>query len=274
LVSLTFSHHTDNTEGITYVIRRKEGDTIYRLNAFLNGYVALSTDGLTVAHLITEKQGRPLNGSIISFYRSGKKEGDAELHRFIKYHLDERTNAGKIPTSRWLRNDSLLHRMATNPFHITEDKLYLSFDRPLLMVFDMNRMFHIYTGNGANHFLQNYYSIPNAPFRVEYSSSEYSPKGFPSTSDGRTFDELISHSIKGNITNEKNARTKVWIDFKLLYNGSIIIRNIEVRSIVKDEPKVKELKLLEAVLSETSFSTELLPPDHPTWIFSGTFRLR
>lgn len=274
LVSLTFSHDADNTEGITYVIGKQLGDTIYRFDRYLNGYVALSSDGRTIAHLTTEKEGIPLKKSSLSFYRNDEKQGSADLHQFIKYYLDERVAKDKIPESGWLRNDSLLHKMAANPFYITDDKLYLSFDNPLLMVFDMNRMFHIYTGNGVNHFMQNYYSVPNPPYRIEYDAAEYSPTGFPETSDGRSFEELISYSIKAKIADEKKARTKVLVKFKLLNDGSPIIRNVEVRSILMDELKTKESELIRTILSETSFRTTLIPPCHPAWIFSGIFWLK
>ena len=274
LLSLTFSHKQDNTEGITYVIDKQKGDTVYHIDKFLNGYVALSNDGKTIAHLITEKENVALENSIITFYRDGKRYDSAHLNRFFKYNLDERTAKNKLSRNGWLRNDSLLHKMATNPFYITDDKVFLSFDKPLLMVFDMNLMFHIYSGNGANHFSQNYYSIPNAPYRVEFNSEEYVPNGFPKTADGRTIETRISKILKKKKTDKKNANYAVYIALKLLTNGNVIIRDLEVKHINNGELKAEETALLKTLLSETSFSTELLPPDHPAWVFYGSFYLK
>lgn len=175
LVSLSYADLKDDPAGISYVIEKQSGDTIYRLDEYLPGYVGLSNDGKTITHLNTEEKGTPLDESIITFFRDGTKFDSVTLQRLASYELEDKKKRNRIPKSGWLRNDSLYHKMASNAFYVTDDKVFISFDNPRLMVFDMNRMFHIYSGNGANHFLQNYYSIPNAPYRTELVSEEYEP---------------------------------------------------------------------------------------------------
>ncbi len=274
LTSLTFSHRQDNTEGVTYVVSKRNGDTIYQIDAFLNGYVALSTDGKTIAHLLTEINDKPLNESTLTFYRDGKKYESTKLNRFIKYYLDEKIAKKKLSEKGWLRNDSLLHKMASNPFYITEDKVYISFDNPTLSVFDLNRMFHVYTGNGANHFSQNYYSVPNAPYRVEYNSEEYSPKEFPRTVDGRTFEGLLSKTFAKQTCNPDSAKIKVLVAFKLSKDGITEIRKADVQNAKSGKLNEGKTASLKSILEGTSFQIDLFPPDHSAWVFSTVFWLK
>ncbi len=274
LTSLTYSHRIDNTEGISYVTDRSGKDTIYRIERFLNGYVGLSNDGRTIVELSTEKNGAALKGSIITLYRNGEKFESVELNQFLKYELDEAIRYGRIPNSGWLKNDSLLHKMASNPFYISDDRVYISFDGPILQVFDLNRMFHIYTGNGANHFMQNYHSIPQLPLRTEYTSAEYFPKGFPKTETGKTFEEAVSEILQSRSAIPEEADLRVELELRLNSNGTHSIIHSKVFDIRKNVDKEEESKLLNAELSRLEFDTSLLPPAHPAWIFHGNLWLK
>jgi hypothetical protein len=274
LTSLTFSHRIDNTDGITYVTDRSGKDTIYRLNGFLSGYVGLSNDGRTIVELRTEKEGAALKRSVITFYRNGEKFESAELNQFLKYELDEAIRYGRIPNSGWLKNDSLLHKMASNAFYVTDDRVYLSFDGPILQVFDINRMFHIYTGNGANHFMQNYHSIPHLPLRTEYNSSEYFPKGFPKTEIGITLEETVSAILQSKSSIPEEARYRVELELRVLNNGTDSIIRSKVFDIRKNVESEEDSKRLFEELSKLKFDTTLLPPAHPVWIFHGNLWLK
>lgn len=274
LESRTFSHEKDNLEGITYVIHKKDGDTLYHIDQFLNGWVALSNDGRTIAHSLTEKNGKPLDGATMTFYRDGKHFDTATLFRFLKYELDEAEKHNRLSKRGWLRNDSLLHKMASNPFYITDDKLFLSMEGPKLMVFDMNAMFHIYTGNGANHFSQNYYSVPNPPRREELTSEEYFPEGLPKTTEGKSVaNELTAHlKLKEAIPEE--AKLRVEVEFKLNATGTFELRNATVYSIISNKEDEALSEKLKALLNGLNFDTSSIPPNHPSWIFSHIFWLK
>jgi len=274
LSSLTFSHVTDNTEGITYVIHKQHGDTVYHLDEFLNGFVALSNDGKTIGHFITEENGKPLEKSVLTFYRDGKKFDHADLEKFLVYELKEAQSDGSLPNSGWLRNDSLLHKMATNPFYVTDDKVFLSFDNPRLMVFDMNLMFHIYSGNGANHFFQNYFSIPNPPFRTEFNSKEYIPSEFPETIDGKSFESLLTKTLKSELVDAKSANIKVEITFKLSASGETEMRSTKATDVKSNQLDTDLSDKLQEIIAKTAFSTVLIPPGHPEWNFHGEFFLK
>ncbi|MBI1287383.1 MAG: hypothetical protein GC178_07355 [Flavobacteriales bacterium] len=274
LTSLTFSHEKDNREGITFVTDKTGKDTLYHLDEFLNGWVAVSNDGRTLAHLITEKNGKPLDGCQLSFFRDGKHFDTASLFRFLKYELDDVVQRDRLPESGWLRNDSLLHKMASNPFYITDDKLYISMDGPKLMVFDMNAMFHIYTGNGANHFFQNYYSIPNAPLRKEFTSEEYFPIGFPKTEDGKMVETAVASVLNDKTAIPEEAKFRAEVSLKLNADGSADIRKAAVFSTKTNEEVASESEKLKKGLNGLKFETSLLPPDHPAWIFSDNFWLK
>jgi hypothetical protein len=272
--SRTFSHEKDNSEGITYVIHKKDGDTLYHIDQFLNGWVALSNDGKTVAHSLTEKNGKPLDGATMTFYRDGKHFDTATLFRFLKYELDDAEKHNRLSKSGWLRNDSLLHTMASNPFYITDNKLFLSMEGPRLMVFDMNAMFHIYTGNGANHFSQNYYSVPNPPRREEFASDVYFPKGFPNTVNGRTIETVISSALSAKTAIPEEAKYRVEVSLKLTTDGTMELRKASVFSTKTNEEIVSESEKLKTALEASNFDTSLIPPKHPAWIFTGNFWLK
>lgn len=273
LMSRTFSHVKDNLEGVTYVVDRSGKDTLYSIDQFLNGWVALSNDGRTIAHLTSEKQGKPLDGAVLTFYRDGKPFDTAKLFRFMEYELKDAEKLNRLPKSGWLRNDSLLHKMASNPFYITEDKLFIAMEGPKLMVFDMNAMFHIYTGNGANHFLQNYYSIPNPPLRKEYTSEEYFPTGFPKTENGKRLEDIVGGSLNRTLCTPEQATYRIQISFRLNTDGSTQILKAEVFSTQSNEEQPSESEKLSKALNGLKCQTALLPPDHPAWIFSGNIWL-
>ncbi len=276
LVSLTFSHELDNTEGVTYVLSKHDGhfDTVYQIGQFLNGWMALSNDGKTVAQLISEQGKEPLNNSILSMYRNGKLFDSAKLDRLVHYELKSATVRNRIPKSGWLRNDSIFHKMATHPFYVTDDKLYLSFDNPKLAVFDLNQMFHIYTGNGANHFHQNYYSLPNAPRRTEFDSDEYFPGDFPKTQKGKAFVEVLSKDLELKTAIPEEAKFRAEVEFKLNIDGSFEVREAVIYSITTNEKDEDLTTKFKAFVEELKFDTSLLPPNHPSWIFSQIFWLK
>lgn len=276
LVSLTFSHDLDNVEGVTYVLEKHNGhfDTVYQIDRFLNGWVALSNDGQTVAHLVSEKDKEPLDEAVLFMYRTGKLFDSAPLGRLINYELLMARTRNILPESGWLRNDSIYHKMASHPFYVTDDKLYLSLDIPKLMVFDMNQMFHIYTGNGANHFHQNYYSLPNTPFRMELSGDEYFPEGFPKTSNGKAFADVLWGKLGLKTAIPEEAKYRVEVGFKLNRDGSKVIRETVVYDISTNEKHASLTEGLNTLVEQTSFDASLLPPDHPSWIFSQIFWMK
>jgi hypothetical protein len=267
LLSLTISHELDNTEGITYVVDKRKGDTLYHLNQLLNGWVALSNDGRTIAHLQSEKDKEPLDNAVLSMYRDGKLFESAPMERLVNYELQVAKAANRLPKNGWLRKDSLFHLMAENPFYITEDKLYISFDTPKLTVFNLNQMMHIYTGNGANHFNQNYYSIPNPPLRSYMDGDEYFPEGFPTTNNGGSIEQLVSGGLQKKTAIPEDALFRAELTIKLNADGRFELRNASVFSI-KDNKQSEELsKKLKELVEPTSFNTSLIPPNHPAWIF-------
>lgn len=276
LVSLTFSHDLDNSEGITYVLEKHGGhyDTVYQMDQFLNGWVALSNDGQTVAHLISEQDKDPLDHSILTMYRGGKKFDSAKLDRLVHYELTTAETRNRLPKSGWLRNDSIYHQMATHPFYVTDDKLFLSFDAPKLAVFDLNQMFHIYTGNGANHFHQNYYSLPNAPYRIEFDSDKYFPSDLPKTAKGKAFVEALSGKLDIKTAIPAEAKFRVEVTVKLNMDGSFELRETEVYNIVTNEKDEELTEKLKAFTELLKFDTSLIPPQHPSWIFSQIFWLK
>ena len=274
LVSLTYSHKLDNTEGITFVIDKQRGDTIYRMDKFLHGFVGLSRDGQTVAHLISEENGKALTESRLEFFRGGKGFDEAKLSKLISYQLEEAEKLNRLPKSGWLKNDSILHRMASNPFYVSEDKLFVSFEGPTLMVFDMNQMFHIYTGNGANHFFQNYYAIPSAPYRTTFDWGEYIPTGFPETLQEKEFNIVLSKALDSESAIPEDAKYRVEIELKLNRYGQTDIRKAQVFSIKSNDVDGKLSDKLAKALEGLTLSTSLLPPDHPAWIFAENFWLK
>ncbi len=274
LTSKTFSHRINNEEGVTSVTDKAGEKSLYQFDEFLNGFVGLSNDGRTIVHVQSEKNSEPLAKLKITFYRDGKKFDTAELGKLLKYELDGVIKSEKLPKSGWLRNDSLLHKMASNAFYITDDKVFVSIDGPLLQVFDMNKMFHIYTGNGANHFQQNYYSIPNLPFRTEFTSSEYFPKEIPASDSGRDFETIIANAAKLKSAIPEEAVYRVEMEVLVREDGSSEIRKSAIFSTntnILDEKLSEQLK---ANLPTTRFQTATIPPKHPAWIFSESFWLK
>ena len=271
LTSLGVSHRVDNEEGTTYVTDKAGKDTLYSIPQFLNGFVGLSNDGRTVAHLQSERNSVPLEPCVLTFYRDGKKFDSATLKPLLKYELDEAIKQQSLPKSSWLRNDSLLHTMASNAFYVTDDKVFVSTDGPLLHVLDMNQMLHVYTGNGANHFMQNYYAIPNLPFRTEFSSAEYFPRGIPETEGGRSLSALIARAAQLTITIPEEALYRVEIAVLIRADGSSEIRKAEVFSTKTNQRDDKLSEMLKANLRTSAFQTSTIPPNHPAWIFTENF---
>jgi len=274
LTSKTFSHRIDNEEGITYVTDKTGEKSLYHFDEFLNGFVGLSNDGRTIVHVQSEKNSEPLLSLKITMYRDGKKFDTAELGKLLKYELDDVEKRQALPKSGWLRNDSLLHKMASNSFYITDDKAFVSIEGPKLQVFDMNQMFHIYTGNGANHFMQNYYSIPNLPFRTEFTSPEYFPKGFPKTENGEESKAILAKLLDAKTAIPEEATFRVEIEIKLNDNTTIEVRKAAVFSTKTNELDEKRTQILKTGLSALKMETSLLPPNHPAWIFSENFWLK
>ena len=274
LTSLTVSHRVDNQEGITYVTDKTGKDTLYQIGQFLNGFVGLSNDGRTVVHLQSELNAIPLEPIILTFYREGEKFESATLKTLLKYELDDVLKRESLPKSGWLRNDSLLHKMASNAFYITDDKVFVSTYGPTLHVLDMGQMLHIYTGNGANHFMQNYYAIPNLPFRTEFTSSEYFPRGIPSTQNGRDFGTVLSNSAKLKAAIPEEAMYRVEVEVLVQEDGSSEIRKAAIFSTKTNILDEKLSEQLKTNLPNTNFQTATIPPKYPAWIFSESFWLK
>lgn len=267
LLSLTLSHDLDNMEGITYVVDARQGDTLYHLNHFLSGWVALSNDGKTIAHLLSEKDKEPLENSILTMYRNGRQSESAALERLVNYELQAAVASNRLPKSGWLRNDSIYHKMAENPFYVTEDKLYISFETPKLTVFNLNQMVHIYTGNGANHFNQNYFSIPNPPLRKYMDGDEFFPEGFPTTTKGKSIGDLVTEGLGKKAAIPEMARLRAEISLKLNSDGSFELRNASVHNIKDNKPSEELTEQLNKLIDKTTFDTSLIPPNHPAWMF-------
>ena len=274
LVSLTFAHELDNQEGITYVIHNRDGDTIYHLDQFLNGWVGLSNNGQTIAHLITEKNKEPLDKSILFMYRGGIKFDGAEMDRLVSYELQLTKVRNRLPKSGWLRNDSLYHKMAEHPFYITDDKLFISFDEPKLAVFDMNKMFHIFSGNGANHFHKNYYSLPNPPLRSEMDAEEYFPNGFPKTIKGKAFIQAMASDLRKSTAIPEEAKYRAEVEIKLKTDGSFDLRHAVVYSIISNNKEEELSKQLKSFVENIEFDDSMIPPQHPAWIFDQIYWLK
>jgi hypothetical protein len=188
--------------------------------------------------------------------------------------LDDAVKRQSLPKSGWLRNDSLLHKMASNAFYVTDDKVFISTDGPLLHVLDMNQMLHIYTGNGANHFMQNYFSIPNLPFRTEFTSAEYFPKGFPQTENGQEFVDALIDMMAVKKAIPEDAKFRVEIELKLNDDGFFNLEHANVFSTITNELDQKRTEILKTGLKQLKLQTLLLPPNHPAWIFSENFWLK
>ena len=274
LVSLTVTHKSDNSEGTTYVIQKQSSDTVYHIDEYLNGWVGMSNDGRVVAHLVSEKQGKGLDNAEISFYRDGKLYKKSGLERLIHYDLQEARLRNQLSKKGWLKNDSVLHKMASSPFFVSDDKLYISFTNPKLSVFDLNQVFRVYTGNGANHFTQNYYSIPNAPFRTNYDSEVYIPTEFLSTIEGRSIESIVAASLDKKTAIPEESTYRVEISIKLKRNGKFELRQAAVFSIIDNKKQVDLSEQLVKTIESLQFSTKTLPPNHPAWLFETSFWLK
>lgn len=274
VVSLTVTHAVDNSEGVTYVINKQTKDTLYQLDEYLHGWVGLSRDGQTLAHLVSELKGEALDQSQLDIYRNGNKFDKAKLSRLISYQLKDAKLRNQLSKKGWLKNDSVLHKMASNPFYVSEDKLFISFDDPKLSVFDLNKMFHIYTGNGANHFTLNYYSIPTAPFRTDFDWGEYIPAGFPSLKNGRNAGDILAQALSTEIAIPEVAKYRANLIIKLKDNGKFELRKAGVYNIVSNEKADSLSHELVHAIEHLEFQTDLLPPNHPAWIFETNFWLK
>lgn len=270
LYSYCFSHDLDNIEGVTYVLEKRSGDTLYQIDEYLNGWVALNNNGRTVCHLVSEKDKEPLDRSAFFLFRDGKQVGSAFLDRLVNYELELAKAQYKLPRSGWLRNDSMYHKMATNPFYVTEDKLFMSFDKPNLVVFELNQLLQIYAGNGANHFNQNYYSIPNPPYRIEYTGNEYFPKELPKTRNGKALKTLIAKELKLSLSNSQIATKRVDVSFKLDVSGNIELKEASVFSLKENNQVQEASERLKSFLEAQILDTSSIPPKHPAWIFKQT----
>jgi hypothetical protein len=274
VVSLTVTHAVDNSEGVTFVINKHTKDTLYQIDDYLHGWVGLSRDGQTLAHLISELKGEALDQSQLAIYRNGNKFDKAKLSRLISYQLSDTKLRGQLSKKGWLKNDSVLHKMASNPFYVSEDKLFISFDDPKLSVFDLNKMFHIYTGNGANHFTLNYYSIPNAPFRTNYDWGEYIPNGFPNLKNGMNTGETLAEGLSSEIAIPEMAKFRANLIIKLKDNGNFELREADVYNTSSNEKMDSLSHELVHEIEHLKFKTDLIPPNHPAWIFEVNFWLR
>ncbi len=271
LVSFTVKHSADNSEGTTYVLNKYTEDTVYQIDEYLNGWVGLSSDGSTVAHLISEENGKPLKRAKLAFYRGGKLFDKVEMSKLINYHLEDAKRENRLSKKGWLKNDSVLTKMAENPFFVTEDKLYISFSEPKLTVFDMKRMFHIYTGNGANHFTQNYYSIPNAPFRTHFDWGAYLPDGFPGLTERFPIESRIAENLVLEEAIPEEAVYRASIELKLYSSGQVDVRQAEIFEVATNKGSNELSKALKVLLDGLDYEVRLIPPGHPAWVFNQNF---
>lgn len=270
LHSYTFNHELDNTEGVSFVIEKRTGDTVYQINRFLNGWVALNNNGRTICHLVTERGKEPLDESLFILYRDGKQIGSAMQPRLVNYELQMARVNNKIPRSGWLRKDSVFHQMAEHPFYVTEDKLFMSFDIPKLVVFDLNQLVQIYTGNGANHFAQNYYSLPNPPYRIELESEKYFPKGLPKTLKGKSLAEALADELKLKATSPSYANYRVDVEFLLKPTGELELRESSVSELKSNAIYEEKSEALKQVIPAFELDISTIPPNHPAWVFKQT----
>lgn len=273
LISLTYSHKIDNTEGITYVVDYRKGDTLYQINQFLNGWVALSNNGQTIAHLISEIDKEALEQSQLTFFRFGKPYPTSKLGRLASYELAETKALNRLPGNGWLRRDSVYHKMAANAFYSTDDKLFLSFEEPKLEVIDLNLTYRIFTGRGVNHFYQNYYSIPNPPYRTYMESEAFFPPKVPRLKSGN-LPELIARSLKKKLVQtQDNAGYAASFHMLLKSNGKLDIRSAFVYSVSATDPGYTGKRLddlsdtLKSVLESAEMDVNQIPPNHLAWIF-------
>ena len=273
LVSLTVTHSADNSEGVSFMINKQNRDTIYQIDKYLNGWVGLSRDGRTVAHLVSETEGKPLEKSLLTVYREGEKFEEVKLSKLISYELTEAMDLNRLSKKGWIMNDSILHKMASNPFFVSDDKLFVSFSGPKLSVFDLNRMFRIYTGNGANHFNQNYYSTPKPPHRTHYDWGEYIPQMLTELEDNSTFENWVAKTLGMRIAIPEEATIRVEITAKLIRNGSIEVRSAKAFKVENNKLDLDLSKHLGEHLNKLRFATEILPPNHPAWIFETSYWL-
>lgn len=158
IYSSTHQSHIENLANKAVVIN-KLGDTVQVIDRRLVGHVAVSNNGHTVAEWLTDGNDSLRLKPRLTFFRAGQSPIVAYTEPSLEQELANFKGKG------WLRGDSLYHRMAKNPFYVDEDRLYLSQEDGILAVFDLSTARLIYAGKGANHFLQNYYSIPSAPYR-------------------------------------------------------------------------------------------------------------
>lgn len=140
----------------TFVID-KHGDTTCVIPVALKGSVAVSKDGRTIAEWVAEGDTARLRRPRLTFYRQCKEA-------LVTYTDPSIANE----MARWggkgfLRNDSLYHQMAKNPFFLDGEKLFLGMEDGTMAVFDMKNLQVVFAGSGANHFKQNYFSIPARP---------------------------------------------------------------------------------------------------------------
>lgn len=141
----------------TFVID-KAGDTTCVIPVALKGSVAVSKDGRTIAEWVAEGDTARLRRPRLTFYRQCKEA-------LITYTDPSIANE----MARWggkgfIRNDSLYHQMAKNPFFLDGEKLFMGMADGTMAVFDMKSLQVVYAGSGANHFKQNYFSIPARPY--------------------------------------------------------------------------------------------------------------
>ena len=141
------------------VVLSKLGDTVQVIDRRLDGHIAVTNNGQTVAEWRTEASGNLSSKPQLTFFRAGRDPVVAQTEPSIEGELNQFNAKG------WLRGDSLYHRMAENPFFVDGDRLFLCQEEGILAVFDLNNLQVLYAGKGANHFLQNYHSIPSGPFR-------------------------------------------------------------------------------------------------------------
>lgn len=162
---------TDSAKALTIVFSKKDTTEQYRFPLFLEEFVGLSQDGQKVVNYLSDppflsKSGKKTDSSAVAFFLQGKMKGLFPLGPVISDRLNELPII-KGKHQGWVEKDSVIHKMALNPFYIDEDRVLISTSPMKLSAFDINSKDLLYFGPGRSHFTENYYSIPLQPYREE-----------------------------------------------------------------------------------------------------------
>jgi hypothetical protein len=162
---------SDKAKALTVVFSKKDTTEQYRFPLFLDEFAGLSQDGQKIVNYLSDppfqtKSGNPTDSSAAAFFLQGKIKGLFPLGPIISNRLNE-LPITKGKRQGWVEKDSVIHKMALNPFYIDEDRVFISTGPMKLNAYDINSRNLLYCGPGRSHFTENYYSIPLQPYREE-----------------------------------------------------------------------------------------------------------